>query len=97
MKIIVTGGAGFLGSRLIEALLRARDGGQQAVPAFETILSLDLAPARTDDPRVTSLVGDVADPAFIGTAVNGEVAAVYHLAAVVSGQAEAEFDTGMRV
>lgn len=97
MKIVVTGGAGFLGGRLIATLLAAQDAGAPWVPAFDAIVSLDLAPARIDDPRVVSHVGDVADQAFIAERVAGDVGAIYHLAAVVSGQAEADFDLGVRI
>jgi len=40
---------------------------------------------------------DLADPALIERALTPETDSVFHLAAVVSGQAEAEFDTGMHV
>lgn len=96
MKIIVTGGAGFLGTRLIKALL-ARAGQVEGLPAFDAIVSVDLAPCTVEDPRVTSVTGNVSDPAFIRAAVTPDTVAVYHMAAVVSGQAEADFDLGMSV
>jgi Nucleoside-diphosphate-sugar epimerases len=95
MKIVITGGAGFLGSRLIRALLAAR--GRNGVPDFDTITSVDLAPCPVGDARVTSAVGDIADPAFVASVITPGTLAVYHMAAVLSGQSEAEFDTGMRV
>lgn len=97
MKIVVTGAAGFLGQRLVSALIAARDAGSPGIPAFKRIVSLDLALAEIQDARVESFAGDVADPAFISAHVQGDVAAIYHLAAVVSGQAEADFDLGMRI
>jgi nucleoside-diphosphate-sugar epimerase len=49
------------------------------------------------DPRLTSLAGDVCDSADLSRAIAGGVDSVFHLAAVVSGQAEQDFDLGMRV
>jgi D-erythronate 2-dehydrogenase len=97
MKIIVTGGAGFLGQRLIASLLAAQDAGRPGLPAFDQIVSLDLGPCGLTDPRVVSQTGDIADPAFVAAHVAGEVSAIWHLAAVVSGQAEADFNIGMRI
>ncbi|HKU86826.1 MAG TPA: D-erythronate dehydrogenase, partial [Casimicrobiaceae bacterium] len=49
------------------------------------------------DPRVQAMQGNLDDPAFVERVVSPETDTVFHLAAVVSGQAEAEFDVGMRV
>ena len=43
------------------------------------------------------VTGDLADPAVIAQAVTANTDSIFHLAAVVSGQAEADFDIGMRV
>ena len=50
-----------------------------------------------DDRRVTQVVGDLADRTLLERVITPETAAIFHLAAVVSGQAEADFDLGMRV
>lgn len=96
MRIVITGGAGFLGSRLTRALLAAQGAGS-GLPAFDGILSVDLAPSPVEDPRVASVVGDIADPAFAQGVIGAETAGVYHLAAVLSGGSEEDFDLGMRV
>jgi len=99
MRIVITGGAGFLGTRLARKLLERGslvDAAGTSRPLRELVL-LDMTAAAVDDPRVTAVAGDLADPAVIERVVTADTDSIFHLAAVVSGQAEAEFDTGMRV
>ncbi|MDO0945635.1 MULTISPECIES: D-erythronate dehydrogenase [Chromohalobacter] len=95
MQVIVTGGAGFLGARLIQTLLE--EGQRIEGEAITRVTSIDLAPCPLDDPRVESWTGDIADKALIERALGDDTLAVCHLAAVVSAQAEADFELGMRV
>jgi D-erythronate 2-dehydrogenase len=101
MRVIITGGAGFLGMRLAQAILK-RGALTTATGALREITSIVLVdqvapPLGLGDPRVTSVVGDISDREFLSRAISSDTASVFHLAAVVSGQAEAEFDLGMRV
>src|SRR5438552_6554773 len=99
MRIVITGGAGFLASRLARALL-ARGSLTDARGESHEIRDLvlvDVVPATISDRRVSVVTGDLAEPALIERVVTDSTDAIFHLAAVVSGQAEAEFDIGMRV
>lgn len=100
MQIVITGAAGFLGRRLAERLLAggtlAGPGGTPA--AVERLTLVDVVPPETGgDPRAEAVTGDIADAALLRRIVGPGTSAVFHLAAVVSGMAEAEFDLGMRI
>ena len=100
MNVVITGGAGFLGTRLARKLAERNTLTDAAGRAREisSITLLDVVPAAPfADSRVRSIVGDLADASLLERAVPRDTDTVFHLAAVVSGQAEAEFDVGMRV
>ena len=95
-KIAITGGAGFLGSLLARRLLAGPVTLGGAAPTeVDELLLVDLAPPPPDlagDPRVRVLAGELEEllPQL------PDVDACFHLAGVVSGAAEADFDLGMR-
>ena len=91
MKVVVTGAAGFLGKRVCEALLAAPGGGATQ------IVAVDMAACPIGDARIDCRIGTITDETFVTSALSEEPDVVFHLAAVLSGQAEAEFDAGMRV
>ena len=95
VKLLITGGAGFLGSLLARTLL-AR--GTLAGRAIERLVLADLVPpadaALRADPRVEVRAGALLDQAAALGAEHFD--GVFHLASAVSAECEADFDLGLR-
>ncbi len=111
MRILITGGGGFLGSQLAQKLLaRGTLTGPSGAPEPLTeIVLLDAAFARPAPAhptiRVTQLTGDISDRPTVfaaagvstSTAPATPVASIFHLASMVSGECEQRFDDALRV
>ena len=103
MRVVITGGAGFLGKLLAQKILsrgQLNDAHGVLREVSELVL-VDMTAAQDEpwlaDSRVSQVVGDIADRAVLARALTAATGSIFHLAAVVSGQAEADFDIGMRV
>jgi nucleoside-diphosphate-sugar epimerase len=96
MQITILGGGGFLGRKLAARLAREGKLGGQAISGL-TLFDLQAPPGLEAPFPVRCLGGDVADPAQVAAAIPEGTRVVVHLAAVVSAQAEADYELGMRV
>jgi nucleoside-diphosphate-sugar epimerase len=97
MRILITGAAGMVGRKLTQRLARDR------VLAGKPILALDLhdivAPDKSaiEGISVATHTGDLAVSGAAAALVSARPDVVFHLAGIVSGEAEANFDLGYRV
>ena len=97
MHILVLGAAGMVGRKLVERLVHDGCLGDSAI----TRLTLQDVVAPTKPEKVgypvNIVAGDFAVPGFAKTLVAGRPDVIFHLAAIVSGEAELDFDKGYRI
>lgn len=104
LNVVITGGSGFLGSRLARTVLAAGslDLAGSGARAISRMTVVDRVPAPEDlaaDVRVTRIhgeLGELLDPERAGPDTLAGADVIFHLAAAVSGECEADFDLGMR-
>ena len=97
MHILITGAAGMIGRKLTARLIA--NGALNGQP-IDRLTLLDVSePERPDRAaaRIDAVAADIADPATARAAIAGRPEVIFHLAGVVSGEAEVDFEKGMRV
>ena len=96
MHILIIGAAGMIGRKLTSALLKAGQVGGKAISKFT--LTDVVEPAKIAfDGDVTTVVSDVSLPGEASKLIASRPDLIFHLAAIVSGEAEADFDKGYRI
>jgi len=81
MRILVTGAAGYIGSALVRQLRRE-------LPRGEVVAT---------DQSGTDVIGNLAYPKFARSLITPDIGVVFHLASLVSGGAEQNFELGTKV
>ncbi|MCY6379474.1 D-erythronate dehydrogenase [Hoeflea prorocentri] len=95
MDILITGAAGMVGRKLTDRLCRTGTIGGKTISSM-TLFDV-VEPAAVSAPwPVEARAGDLCDPAEIDRMVAAKPDVIFHLAAIVSGEAELDFDKGYR-
>jgi len=105
MNILITGGTGFIGQRLASELLDRGTlnlDGKNEKPIAHIILAdntvPDLSQAGLHNNPMTELsLGDISDPVFVASLFKHDLHVIFHLASIVSGHGEQDFDLAMKV
>ena len=97
MHILVIGAAGMVGRKLIDALVK--EGGLGGKPIARFTLADVVAPTAPAgfSGQAEALAVDMSISGVTETLVSGRPDVIFHLAAIVSGEAEADFEKGYRI
>ena len=97
MKILILGGAGMIGQKLLSLILQKKEIKSKKVSEI-TLFDIINAPypENSSIPIITKS-GDISDPKVSNDLILSKPDIIFHLAAIVSGQAEQEFDLGWNI
>ena len=97
MRIILTGGTGFLGRAIVDRLLEQGGLGGDAAPMTELVLIARRPEDLPSDPRLRIVKGDVRDAAARREAIGSGADCVFHFASMMAKAAETERDAAYEV
>jgi nucleoside-diphosphate-sugar epimerase len=97
MHILITGAAGMVGRKLTENLVKSGGLGGRAIDALTLVDVVEPAAPSTFSGKVALRAADIAASGEGEAMVKGKPDIIFHLAAIVSGEAEADFDKGYRI
>jgi D-erythronate 2-dehydrogenase len=97
MHVLITGAAGMIGRKLTARLVTDKALNGKPIDRL-TLLDVGTPPRPENfSGRVETVAADIVGPAAAGAAIAGRPDAIFHLAAVVSGEAELDFEKGVHV
>lgn len=94
--VLVTGAFGYVGTQLMTRLVSAPGFAASRFIALDRFAP-DRLPTWADDPRVTIATGDLTDPAVLDEVLQTEPDVVVHLAGILGGAAEADYEAARKV
>ena len=97
MRILVTGAGGMIGRKLVERLVADKSLGGKAIQSL-TLVDVVESPVPGGAPKDTKpITADFSEKGVAATLLQDKPDVVFHLAAIVSGDAEANFEKGYRI
>ncbi|QHT67297.1 SDR family oxidoreductase [Rhodocytophaga rosea] len=96
MHILILGGGGFLGKRLAKELLE-NEVFTSSEPIDITLVDIGFPPDMLQDARLECIQADLSDEAAMKDILQRPPEVIFHLAAIVSGEAEKNLDLGMKI
>jgi nucleoside-diphosphate-sugar epimerase len=96
MRILILGGGGFLGRRLAKELIQ-NGGLVQGELVHLTLVDTAFAEDSLQDARLEYIQADFSDEATITDILQQQPGVIFHLAAIVSGEAEKNLELGMKI
>ena len=97
MNILVTGAGGMIGRKLVELLIADKTLGAKAIQTL-TLVDVVESPVPPGAPKMTKpIVADFSEKGVAATLIQDKPDVIFHLAAIVSGDAEANFEKGYRI
>src|SRR5258708_15075595 len=97
MKMLVTGAGGMIGRKLVERLAKDKSLGGTPIASLTLVDVVD-SPIPGDAPKDTKpIVADFSDKGVAATLIQDRPDVIFHLAAIVSGDAEANFEKGYKI
>ena len=97
MKILVTGSAGMIGRKLVERLVADKTLGGKPIQSL-TLVDVVESPIPSGAPKDTRpIIADFSEKGVAATLILERPDVIFHLAAIVSGDAEANFEKGYKI
>jgi D-erythronate 2-dehydrogenase len=97
MKVLIIGGAGMISRKVAERLARDGELGGRAISHLTLYDVVEAAVPADARMPVKIITGDLPSPGEASKLVAGRTDTIFHLAAIVSGEAEQDFDKGYRI